>query len=201
DRELNEGDRHMTRLAKTAQWYLERGEKDKAEAVSAGLMQYGAQRFGKLGSMAAAAYSGYQKDGRPEHLQQMSKNPEKTHEMIPDGAKMDVSLNPETHMLQATRIGADGKEQTYDVKPEELPGLIQKTMDKSAYWQQIFQLSDPGLAKQRESQKYETSKELEKRGYEAGTEAAKNARELQEAKDKEARDAAREQDKEARTAA
>ena len=59
--------------------------------------------------IAQNLYSGYQKDGSPEHLQQMSKYLEKAYEMIPDGAKMDVSLNPETHMLQATRIGADGE--------------------------------------------------------------------------------------------
>jgi hypothetical protein len=149
NRELSEGDRQMTRLAKTTQWYLQRGEKKKAEAVAASLMQYGAQRFGRLGQIAQAGYQKYLQTHDPADLEKTTGYLSKAYEMIPDGSKTNITVNPETHMLQSTRTNADGEEETYDISPDELPNLIQKTVDQSSYWNQIFQLGDPQGQKQK----------------------------------------------------
>ena len=98
-REMNEGDRQMTRLARTSMWYLEHGMKEEAEAAAAGLMQYGAQKFSKLGSMSQAAYSQYLKTKDPSDLEHATKYLEKAYELIPDGGSMNITIDPKTGML------------------------------------------------------------------------------------------------------
>lgn len=159
NRELSEGDRQMNRFAQTMNWFLLRGRKDDAAAAAAGLMQYGAQRFGKLGSMAGAAYKEYMQTKDPKDLENTTKFLSKAYEMIPDGAQMAVTIDPETHMLQATRVGADGEQEVYDVQPGEIPGLIQKTMDGSGYWQQVMSLGDPTGAHEKQRETFELGKE------------------------------------------
>ena len=201
NRELNEGDRHMTRLAKTAQWYLMHGEKDKAEAVSAGLMQYGAQRFSKLGSLSQAAYSKYMQTKNPEDMEAAAKYLEKAYDLIPDGGKMNITIDPETGMLQAIRTDADGKDETYDIKPEEIPGLIQQAQSASGYWQQIFRLSDPQAALQKERQEFEVTQKTGERKYEEGRESEKRAYEegqTKEERDYEEKKTLREEEREAK---
>lgn len=167
-REMNEGDRQMTRLARTSMWYLEHGMKEEAEAAAAGLMQYGAQKFSKLGSMSQAAYSQYLKTKDPSDLEHATKYLEKAYELIPDGGNMNITIDPKTGMLQAQHTTADGKTENYDIKPDEIPGLIQQAQDASGYWKQVFRLSDPTAARAKEQQEYDTDKLKESRTYEEG---------------------------------
>lgn len=147
ERNLSEGDRQMTRLAKTTQWYLERGRKDDAEASAAALMQYGAKRFGQLGALAGAAYNKYQQTGDPQHLENTTKFIEYAYRLIPDGGNLDISIDPETQRIQATRVGPEGDEQTYDLSPQELQGVLSQAQNSSTYWKQIFRLADPAGAR------------------------------------------------------
>jgi len=158
-RELSEGDRQMTRMAKITQFYLERGQKDEAEAAAASLMQYGARRFGQLGQLAQAAYSQYERTGDQSHLEKATQILSQAYGMIPDGGSMSVTTDPETGEFQATRLNADGEEEVYNIKANELPGLIQQTMSGSAYWQQIMRLGDPEGAKSRDTDRRELLKQ------------------------------------------
>lgn len=143
NREMSEGDRHMQRYAKTMQWYLMNGRKDEAEAVAAGLMQYGAQRFGQLGSMAGAAYRQYQQSNDPKDLQNTLKFLDRAYEMVPDGSAMDIEIDPDTHKIVAVRHNSDGEVSRDEIDASELPTLIQGAMDKSLYWDQIAQVANP----------------------------------------------------------
>lgn len=146
DRRLSEGNRQMNRLAAMTQFYLERGNKEAAAGAAASLLQYGSQRFGRLGSLASAAYNQYQQSGDKQHLQNAVNYLEKAYQLIPDGAQVNVALNPETGMIEATRTDANGKTEDYDIDAEEIPDLLQQVQSKSAYWQQIMHLGQPQMA-------------------------------------------------------
>ena len=201
-RELSEGDRQMTRLAKITQFYLERGRKREAEAAAAGLMQYGAKRFGQLGSLAQAAYSKYQQTGDRQHLEAATQFLGKAYQLIPDGGNMTITTNPETGEFEAVQTTADGEEVVHKVTADEIPGLIQQTMSGSAYWQQIFRLGDPQGARQQAGWQHEREVKLEERTYderkeelkrqqEAADEARKRALDLEEEIAKEGRESTR----------
>lgn len=215
-REMSESDRQMTRSAKIVQWYLERGRKDDAGAAAAGLMQYGAQRFGQIGSIAAAAY-------RKGDLQGTINALKSAYQMIPDGGAMDVEIDPKTHQLVATHTDEEGNEKQIPIKPGDLPGIIKSVQDKSAYWQQVMTLADPEGVHLKQREEASRSEWNRQHGIERGekltdaeaaakAEAAKNDRERQEtidtegraAKRKEIEDAAKQEEgkaKEARDAA
>lgn len=143
DNRLDEASKAMTRLAKTTQWYLEQGRPEDAAASAMALMQAGAQKFGRIGSMAKAAYNEYQKSKDPQDLQATVKFLEKAYEQIPDGANINISINPDTQQLQVAKTNADGEEEMHDISAAELPGLISQAQSGSYYWQEIFKLADP----------------------------------------------------------
>jgi muramidase (phage lysozyme) len=207
DRQLSEGQRQMTRLAKTVQWYLGRGRKDDAEAAAASLMQYGAQRFGQIGQVAEVAYRDYQQTGNPEALDKTLRYLEQAYKMIPDGADMNVEFNNDTGKLQATRTDADGNQETYDIGADELPGFIQKTMDRSSYWKQMYRLADSQGAQQKEAEaieerknarelREEKAKTSDERSYTEGQDELKRKREQEDkvAAEKRANDEARQRE-------
>jgi hypothetical protein len=210
DRQLDEGKRQMTRIARTMDWYMQQGRPKDAKAAAASLMQYGATRFSRLGSLAGAAYKSYQTSQNPEDLQNTVKYLEKAYEMIPDGASVEVEIDPSGKGLVATRIMADGSEEVIDVTPDELPGMIQSVQSKSAYWQEVFKLADPAGARQQQGWARADKNRAEDRRYrreEADTRAARSDVAADERADRidaraAARDAAREKsalEKEART--
>ena len=143
DGRLDEASRVMTRLAKTTQWYLEQGRPEDAATSAMSLMQAGAQKFGRIGSMAKAAYGQYLQTKDPKHLQATVKFLEKAYEQIPDGANIEISINPDTQTLQVAKTNADGEQELREIQPQELPGLIQQAQSGSFYWQEIFKLADP----------------------------------------------------------
>jgi hypothetical protein len=168
DRQLDEGDRQMVRLAKTVQWYMSQGREDDAKMAAGSLMQYGAQRFSQIGNLAATAYRQYQQGGDPKDLDNTIRFLEQAYKMIPDGANLDVQLNTETGKLQATHTDADGDAETYDIDASELPGFIKQTMDNSMYWKSMLSISDPALARQRESEEQSDIDVREERKYKEG---------------------------------
>ena len=107
------------------QWYQQAGRKDDAETAAAGLLQYGSQRFAKLGSMAANQYEKFQQTGDQDYLQGTINMLEQAYAMVPDGANVDVSINSQTGDLQITHIDADGNEEDIPVSARDLPGIIQ----------------------------------------------------------------------------
>lgn len=147
-RQLSEGKRHLARLAKTVQWYEQQNRPKDAKAAAASLLQYGAQRFGQLGSLAGAAYKQYQQSQNPQDLKHAITFMEQAYEMIPDGSDMHVALDPSTKTLVATRTTADGQEASFDITPDQIPQLIQGAQSKSAYWKSVLSMADPAGARQ-----------------------------------------------------
>jgi len=190
DRSLSEGDRQMVRLAQTMQWYRNQGREDDAKMAAGSLMQYGAQRFGKLGSLAGAAYQQYEQTGNKEDLNNAVRFLEQAYAMIPDGASMQVELNEKTGKLEGYHTDADGKETKVEISAHELPQYIRQTMDNSLYWNSVLALADPGMARQKQGQQYESGKTRESRGYERGEETRKHERNLEEEIAKEERETA-----------
>lgn len=176
NRQLSEGQRQMTRLAKTMDWYLQQGRPKDAQAAAASLMQYGATRFSRLGSLAAAAYDEYQQTGDQKHLQHTINFLENAYEMIPDGARMDVAIDPQSKTLVATHIDAEGNEQQFDISPQEIPALIKSVQDKSSYWQSVFQLADPAGARQQAGFRHSAAVKREDRAYNASQSAIRDQR-------------------------
>ena len=147
ERQLSEGDRQMNRLAQTMQWYQQAGRKDEAETAAASLLQYGSQRFSKLGSMAANQYEKFQQTGDQDYLQGTINMLEQAYAMVPDGAKVDVSINSQTGDLQVSRIDAEGNEEDVPIKASDLPGIIQSVQNGSQYWKSIYRIADPAGAR------------------------------------------------------
>lgn len=216
ERQLSEGDRQMQRISKTMQWYLSQGRKQEASAVAASLMQYGAQRFGQLGSLAGAAYSQYEQTGDPQHLDHTLKFLDKAYEMVPDGASFDIAVDPKSHKIIATRTDSEGKTEEHPITPQELPKLLQSVQNKSLYWNMVYHLADPAGAtakdnqmavdarnkenlKFREKQTIYTQGETSKRAAANQTAVDKRTKAQQEAVDK--RSAATREDANTRAAA
>jgi hypothetical protein len=138
-----EGDKAMLRMAKIHQWYLEHGQGEKAGAAAASLLQFGAQRAARIGGVAAAAYSKYLETKDPKDLDAVAGLLEKAYDMIPNGANADISINPETGTLQVEKTDAEGNRELTDIKPGEIPNLIQSAMTGSGYWGEIAKIADP----------------------------------------------------------
>lgn len=167
NRQLSEGKRHLARLAKTVQWYEQQNRPKDAKAAAASLLQYGAQRFGQLGSLAGAAYRQYQQSQNPQDLQHAIKFMESAYEMIPDGSDMHVALDPATKTLVATRTTADGQEASFDITPDQIPQLIQGAQSKSAYWNSVLSMADPAGARQQAGWKHADMVKQGDRAYQA----------------------------------
>ena len=187
DRQLDEADRHMTRLAKTTEWYLQQGRTEDAERSAASLLQYGSRRFSQLGSVAANQYEAFQRTGDPEYLQGTINILEQAYKLIPDGAYFDIALDPKSGRLTTTHITPDGKEERYDLRPDQLPGLIEQAQNGSIYWNTMFKLGNPKGAEKRETRQYEERREGEKRGYEESKAETKRRQQLEDAEARERR--------------
>jgi len=187
DRQLSESDRQMTRLAKMTQWYLQQGRKEDAAAAAAGLMQYGAQRSAKLGSLAAAAYRKYQQSGNPQDLENTTKFLQSAYEMVPDGGTFNISIDPKTQRIMYDKDGPEGPEPAQALDPNMLPQIIQGAQNKSLYWDSIFRLADPEGARARDTRASDEFKhqrtleeEEQKNTRETREEAERNKREEEE---------------------
>ena len=143
ERRLSEADRHMTRLAKTMSWYLERGRKEEAGAVAASLMQYGADRSARLGSMAGAALQEFEQSQDPKDLENTVKFLNKAYEMIPDGSSGSIQISPDGTGLVAVETNAEGEQVQTPISSSQLPAILAGVQDKSSYWKQIYRLADP----------------------------------------------------------
>jgi hypothetical protein len=142
----DEGTKNLIRLDRTVQWYLQRGDKDKAEAVAASLLLYGAQAVSRAGVMAQTAFQNYQKTGDPQDLRNASLAVQRAHQIIPDGLNMKIDVDPKTRQIVATTIDSEGKEQKHIVDPQQVPGLLKTAMDGSAYWEALYEVGQPQLA-------------------------------------------------------
>lgn len=175
-RQMTEGDRQMVRLAKTVQWYLQRGRKEDAAAAAAGLMQYGAQRTQQYGSLAAAAYRKYLNTHNPEDLDKTTKILQQAYSFIPNGGDYGVTINPETHELNVSHTDDQGRVVNEPVDPGALPGIIKSVQDKSAYWNQIQLLADPEGVHQRDRDARSSTEWDRQHAITEGEEIAKEGR-------------------------
>lgn len=197
NRELDEGKRQMARFAKTMRWYQSRGRTEEAEAAAGSLLQYGAARFSKLGSMSQAAYQQYLNTGDPQHLQKTVQFLEKAYEMVPDGAEVTVQINDQTGKLEVLHEDENGEEEFIEVDPNDLPGVIKGVQDKSMYWNSIFRLADPEGAKSKDIEARQIASDerqekagIRREGREQEYELAKEGREAERDKEKAVAEAA-----------
>jgi len=166
NRGLSEDDRMLSRYAKMVKWYQGRGNKEMAEQAAASMMQYGGEKFSQLGTFAQAAYQEYLDTGDPHDLDSTMRFLEKAYRMIPDGAKVDISLNSDTGALEVAREDADGMLQYMDISPDDLPGLIQQVQDKSMYWNRIWRIADKEGYKEHRADQRALGKEERQAGRE-----------------------------------
>jgi hypothetical protein len=172
----DEGMKNLMRIDKVAQYYLMRGEKDKAEAASASLLQYGAVQVRQSAIMAQAAFQHWQQSGDPQDLRNASKAIQRAHQFIPDGANIKIDVDPQSRQIVATVVGADGKAEQHVVDAQAVPQLMQQALDGSAYWNAVYQVAQPRLAEQEISQRGQNDRARATRDYEG----YKNEREAQE---------------------
>ena len=142
----DEGTKNMMRLDATVQWHLQRGDKERAEAVAASLMLYGAGQVKQAGMMAEVAFNKYQQTGNPQDLRNASLAMQRAHQMIPDGLNMKIDIDPKTREIVATMIDDDGKMTKQVVDPMQIPALLQSAMDGSAYWDALEAIGQPEMA-------------------------------------------------------
>jgi hypothetical protein len=172
----DEGMKNLMRIDKVAQYYLLRGEKDKAEAASASLLQYGAGQVRNSAIIAQAAFEEWQQNGDPEDLRRASIAVRRAHQFIPDGVDMKIDIDPRTRQIVATMVGADGKSQSQVVDPQAVPALMQQAMNGSAYWKAVYQIGQPRLAEQ----EMQDRASMQREEYKTAAEEEKNTREGQE---------------------
>lgn len=161
---VDEGTKNLMRIDQVVQYWLMHGDKDKAEAAAASLLQYGAMQVRQAGTMAAAAFDDYQRTGDPNALRHASMAVERAQQMIPDGVNLKIDIDPKTRQIVATTVGADGKSQKQVVDPQAIPGLLKTAMDGSAYWGAAFQIGQPRLAEQQMVNEGATQREAATRG-------------------------------------
>jgi hypothetical protein len=174
--QADEGMKNLMRIDKVAQYYLMRGEKDKAEAASASLLQYGATQVRQAGVMAQTAFTAWQETGDPADLRRASLAIQKAHQLIPDGVNLKIDIDPETRQIVATSVGADGRSHSQVVDPQAVPQIMEQAMNGSAYWKAVYQIGQPRLAEQQITQEGYDRREVQK----TQTEQIKNEREAQE---------------------
>jgi hypothetical protein len=172
----DEGMKNLMRIDKVAQYYLLRGEKDKAEAASASLLQYGAVQVRNSAIMAQAAFDEWQKGGDPADLRRASMAIQRAHQFIPDGVSLKIDVDPATRKIVATTVGADGQSQSQVVDPQAVPMLMQQAMNGSAYWKAVYQIGQPRLAEQ----ELQDRGSMQREQYKTYEEQQKNEREAQE---------------------
>ena len=172
----DEGMKNLMRIDKVAQYYLLRGEKDKAEAASASLLQYGAVQVRQSAVMAQAAFDEWQRTGDPQDLKNASKAIQRAHQFIPDGVNLKIDVDPQTRQIVATTVGPDGESQQQVVDPQAVPQLMQQAMNGSAYWNAVYQIGQPRLAEQGMQDRASMQREQ----YKTYEEQQKNEREAQE---------------------
>ena len=146
------GMKNLMRIDQVAQYYLLRGEKDKAEAASAALLQHGALQVKQAATMASAAIAHWQEIGDPAALEHASQFIQRAHQYIPDGTDLKIDIDPRTRQIVATTIGSDGQPQQQVIDPQAVPQLLGQAMDGSAYWKSVYQIAQPRLAEQEISQ-------------------------------------------------
>lgn len=176
--DANEGMKNLIRLDKTVNFWLERGDKDKAEAAGAAVLLHGAQMVRNAGQVAKQAFLQWQQTGNPEMLQVASDAIKRANDAIPDGVDVEFNVDPETRQLVATTVNYKGERQDQVVDPRAVPGLLDKAMDGSAYWSSMFQIGQPTMAAQGAN-----------RAANQEYEQYKDERELQQSIEKEARTA------------
>ena len=170
------GMKNLMRIDKVVQYYLMRGEKDKAEAASASLLQYGAVQVRQSAIMAQAAFDDWQETGDPNALKHASKAIQRAHQFIPDGVSLKIDVDPETRKIVATTVGPDGQSHSQVVDPQGVPQMMQQAMNGSAYWKAVYQIGQPRLAEQGMQDRASMQREL----YKTEQEQSKNEREAQE---------------------
>jgi hypothetical protein len=191
--QADEGMKNMIRIDRTVQWYLQHGDKEKAEAVAASLLLYGAQSVQRAGVMAQTALQKYQQTGDPQDFRNASLAVQKAHQMIPDGINMKIDIDPTTKQIYATVIGSDGKAQQHAVDPAEIPGLLKSAMDGSAYWNAVYQVGQPRLAEQAAHDQAAGASREDEHKWQLWLDEHKNEREGREKLDAEDRAAALEE--------
>ena len=146
--QADEGTKNLMRIDQVVNFWLQRGDKEKAEAAAASLLQAGAMQVRNAGTMAAAAFENYQQTGDVNALRHASQAVEQAYSYIPDGANLKIDIDPKTRQIVATTVDKDGKSQKQVVDPQAIPGLLKTAMDGSEYWSSTFQIGQPRLAEQ-----------------------------------------------------
>ena len=144
----DEGTKNLIRIDKVVQYWLQAGDKEKAEAAAASLLMHGAKQVQQASIIAATAMQEYQQTGDPQDLRNASLAIQRAHQMIPDGVNLKIDVDPETRQIMATTYDESGKSQTQVIEPGALPALLKQGMDGSAYWKAAFQIGQPRLAEQ-----------------------------------------------------
>lgn len=151
DYDVDEGMKNLIRIDKTVQYYLQKGDKDKAEAVAASLLLYGAGYVKKSASAAAGAFEQYQKTGDPQDLRNATMAMERAYSAIPDGIDLKIDVDPKTRQLVATTLTHDGSQKKQVIDPQMVPQILKAGMDGSGYWEALMMIGQPGMAKQRQA--------------------------------------------------
>jgi hypothetical protein len=163
--DADEGMKNLIRIDKTVQYWLQKGDKKKAEAVAASLLQYGAIEVRHAGLAASQFFERYQKTGNPADLHAASEAIRRANEVIPDGIDVQFNIDPSTHQLVATTVDANGQTQNTPVDPQAVPLLLQKAMNGSAYWSAVFNVGQPNLARSQAAAEAKTADRAYQRDY------------------------------------
>jgi hypothetical protein len=175
--QADEGVKQLMRVDKVVNFYLERGQKDMAEAAGVSLLLRGATQVKQAGTLAAAALSEYQQTGDPNDLKAASQAIQRAHQLIPDGFDLQLDVDPRTRQLVATTIDSEGKSSREVVDPRAVPQLLQGAMDGSAYWKAVYQLAQPSLAKEGMQNEAAAAQKASDRAYTEGYDQYKYERE------------------------
>lgn len=143
DNQLSESQRAMARFANIRDFYAERGDKAGAEAAAASMLMYGAKQLEQIGGLAAGAYTKYQETGNPKDLDAVAALMEKGYNMIPNGADVDITVDPQTRTLLVNKVNADGETEQFELQPNEITGMLESALRGNLYWSELVKQGDP----------------------------------------------------------
>ena len=150
---LTTAQRNIRGLENIYQFYMSRGEQEKADRAAASLIQYSSNMAAKYAALSVQA-------GRSGNVQKMAEFASKAYDYTPDGSTADGKVTADGKIAITQRDAETNKPiRQFTVTPQELLSSALGMTTKNEYWNRISEAAErhmgtkPTVAAQRQQQR------------------------------------------------
>lgn len=150
---LTTAQRNIRGLENVYQFYMARGEQEKADRAAASLIQYSSNMAAKYAALSVQA-------GRSGDLKKMTEYASKAYDYTPDGSTADGQVTSDGKIAITQRDAETNKPiRQFTVTPQELLSSALGMTTKNEYWNRISEAAErhmgtkPTVAAQRQQQR------------------------------------------------